>query len=85
MKDINQKIKDLPKDIQEGIMHIEHSWKTEGYELTNEDKERLYRIATKKSTAQEEVQELLKKFQSGGEIKWVMTTLQMKKEKTFLI
>ena len=69
MKDINQKINDLSKSSQDNIKHIEHSWKVEGFNLTDKDKEILYRIATKKSTAQEEVRELLKKFQSGGEVK----------------
>lgn len=68
MKDVKKNIK-LSEKSKNNIKQIEHSWKVEGYKLTQKDKEALQRIATKQSSAQEEVREILKKYQSGGGVK----------------
>lgn len=84
MKDVKKNIK-LSEKSKNNIKQIEHSWKVEGYKLTQKDKEALQRIATKQSSAQEEVREILKKYQSGGGVKWDMTSLQTMKRQRFLI
>ena len=52
----------LSEENKEILTHIQKSWELEGYKLTEEDKISLIKMCKKESTADEEIEKLLKKY-----------------------
>lgn len=59
---IDEKLESLTEEQKKAYKQVELSFKVEGYDLTEEDKERIFMLATNQTDIDTEVNEILKKY-----------------------